>query len=639
MVDTKSLILKLLGLILLIVIIILTIQYVKINKHHKHHREPTSFPTDTIVEKFAGTDCSTMNPNLTNLGSNPLVKRDGSNVTVSPSGSLSNGSNITIDSQNVGWLPNAIGPNTSLIIDLKKITKLNYIVTSGIKAFKAFFSRTDNDDYAYEEILYQSTNSAKTDNNRATLFFEACAFDEVTKFGGLTSSDGQQIFATYIKIIPLKISEINSSCPTAPSGNTFSENGMKIEIFGTSPEAIIKTGGDSLLGSAKLYNENGILLDSTLWVGEANNQDSKLKIVFTDNDQINAKTVHSIIFSSGEQGDVLNKQWITEFSITYNYPENKISESIHNIKGNTNCGETNVFQYYFEKPIIATELIIKPTAKKHPTHQTRFQILDIIGSSLTNNQQKELVSKTKKEFCKPPEEDLSTGSVSNLLSSQSEIQQLCDSLELQEQIKENNQKIQKNRQYLMRLEEQDKKIASLEDVVNKMKHIREVRKKNNDHKMTEQQIQQAKIETQLEELIKDRKKRQRQFNIKLNLGPDSLSNLEKQVTEVENKSGVGNETGSTPLKEGFVNYRRDINSTLGFSDAYVPDPPNQGFYYRPFVDETIDNQSNDIYNPDYRYVNLQSVGNKYEKVKSTFFEDRVLECKSCDTNVKMLKKL
>jgi hypothetical protein len=638
MVDTQSFIFKLIGLILLIVIIILIILIVKKYKH-KHEITPTSFPTNSIIEKFAGSDCSTMNPNLINLGSNPLIKRDGSNVIISPSGSLSDSSNITIDSQNVGWLPNMNGGNASLIVDLKKLTKISYIVTSGIKAFKAFYSRSDNDAYAYEEILYQNTNSEKTSDNRSTLFFEACAYDEVTKFGGLTTSEGQPIFASYIKIVPLNLSEVTSLCSTAPSGNTFSENGMKIEIFGTSPEAVINIGGESLMGSTKLYNENGVLLNSTLWVGELNNQDSKLKIVFSDNDQVTPKTIHSIIFSSGDQGDVVDKQWVTEFSITYNYPESKISDTIYNIKGNTNCGETNIFQYYFEKPIIATELLIKPSSKKYPTKQPRFKIIDIIGSTLTTSQQKTMVNKTKKEFCSPPEEDNTSGSVSNLLSSQTEIQQLCDALDLQDQIKENNQKIQKNRQYLMQLEEQDKKIANLEDIVNKMKHIREVRKQNNDHKMTDQQISQAKIEAQLEELIKDRKKRQRQLNVKLNLGPASLSNLEKQVSAVENKAGIGNSTSTTPLQEGFVNYRHDINSTLNFSDACVSEPQNQGFYYRPFEDETIKNQTNDIYNPDYRYVNLQSVGDKYEKVQSTFFEDRVLQCKSCDTNVKMLKKL
>lgn len=638
MVDTQSFILKLIGLILLIIIIILMIQII-IKYKNNHVINPTLFPTNSIIEKFAGTDCSTMNPNLINLGANPLLKRDGSNVIVSPSGSLSNGSNITIDSQNTGWLPTMNGNNVSLVVDLKKLTKINYIVTSGIKAFKAFYSRADNDDYSYEEILYQDTNSNKTADNRSTLFFEACAYDEVTKFSGLITSDGQPIFATYIKIVPLNLSEITSLCSTAPSGNTFSDNGMKLEIFGISPEAVINTRGESLLGSVKLYNENGVLIDSPLWIGEINNQDSKLKIVFSDNDQITPKTINSIIFSSGEQGDVINKQWITEFSITYSYPESKINDTVYNIKGNTNCGESNIFQYYFEKPIIATELLIKPTSKRHPTHQPRFKIVDIIGSNLTTGQKKIMVNNSKKEFCAPAEEDNTIGSVSNLLSSQTEIQQLCDALELQDQIKENNQKIQKNRQYLTQLEEQDKKIANLEDIVNKMKHIREVRKKNNDHNMTQQQVSQAKVEAQLEELIKDRKKRQRHFNIKLNLGPNSLSNLEKQVSTVENKAGVANDTSSTPIKEGFVNYKHDINSTLGFSDAYVPEPMNKGFYYRPFVDETIDNQANDIYNPDYRYVNLQAVGDKFEKVQSTFFEDRVLQCKSCDTNVKMLKKL
>ncbi len=634
MVDTQSIVSKILGLFLLIIIVILIILIVK--KYSKKHEV---IPTNSVIEKFAGTDCSTMNPNLVNLGSNPLIKRDGTNVNVSPSGSLSNGSNIAIDSQNVGWLPNMSGNNASLIVDLKKLTKITYIVTSGIKAFKAFFSRSDNDDYSYEEILYQSTNSTKTAENRSTLFFEACAFDEVTKFGGLITSEGQPIFATYIKIVPLNLSEITSLCSTQPTGNTFSDNGMKLEIFGVNPNAVINNSGESLLGSTKLYNENGVLLESTLWVAEANNQDSKLRIVFSDNDQVTPKSINSIIFSSGEQGDVLNKQWVTEFSITYSYPESKISDTIHNIKGNTNCGESNVFQYYFEKPIIATELLIKPTSKKHPTHQARLKIVDILGTGLTNTQQKIMVTKNKKEYCAPPEEDDPTGSVTNLLSSQNEIQQLCDALELQDQIKENNQKIQKNRKYLMQLEEQDKKIANLEDIVNKMKHIREVRKADNDHKMTDQQVSQAKVEAQLEELIKDRKKRQRHFNIKLNVGADSLSKLEKQVATVENKAGVGNDTGSTPLQEGFVNYKPNINSSLGFSDAYVPDPINQGFYYRPFVDETINNQSNDIYNPDYRYVNLQAVGDKYEKVQSTFFEDRALNCNVCDTNVKMLKKL
>ena len=452
---------KVLIVLVLCCLVLLMIFFIYIGiKKNKLYEGFASNPTSNPINKCV--DLS-----LTGLLSNPMIDRNLSNVIINPS---SNG-NVVIGSPGVGcWTSLTDITNAYMVVNLKKMTRVSYIITQGLKYFKVYFSKTDNNNSSYEEILYKDTEIV-SNNNR--IYFTAPNYDDITKFNNLITSDGQSIFAKYIKIVPVKsddslITLTDKTNSNQNNINTIGSNGVKIEIMGSSNDSKIIQGGDSLMGSSKLYNINGDALTDINWTAEPGNRDPRLRIVFEENGIVIPKTIYSIIYSSSDKSN-LSEQWVQEFSITYLHNKSKVSDTIYNIKGNTNCGK-NEFQYYFETPVIATELVIKPTLLNKSTKSAEMKIIGILGLQVSQVQEKVLLDKSKQKFCTSDSVD-GCGSVSDLLGKQTEIQQLCDALELQDQIKENNQRIQKNRQYIMQLDEHDKKIANLEEVVDKMKVV------------------------------------------------------------------------------------------------------------------------------------------------------------------------
>jgi hypothetical protein len=547
-----------------------------------------------VFESFSNPTSSASNNScgvisLTGLMSNPLIDRNGTNVIINPSNDIRG--DIVIQSQGRGCWNNTMElSNMFLVVNLNKLTKVNYIITQGIKYFKVYYSMTDNDASSYDEILYQDKDTIKEESS--SIYFTASGYDNITKFGNLSNIDGQTIFAKYIKIVP--VSALDASADKNSDGSypdCIGSNGVKLEIMGTSNVAKPTNEGDSLIGISKFYNIEGDVIDKN-WVAERGNKDPRLRVVFEEDGVIVPKTIYSIIFSSSDDSNI-TKQWVKEFSITYSHKQSKLSDTIYYIKGNTNCGE-NIFQYYLETPVVATELVIKPTKLNISTLPASMKIIDIMGSQINIVQEKVLLEKNKQQYCKSTNED-NTGSVSDLLGKQAEIQQLCDAIDLQDQIKENNLRINKNRQYIMQLEDHDKKIADLESIVEKMKHLKTLRQKANDTGMTEQKDKQSEIDLKLKQLLEDRKKSQSQFNVKLNIQPGTLSGLEKLADRV-----AGSDTARTPV-EGFDDYSNYSN---------------QGYNYVRYVDKT----------------------NKIQKNQG-FYEDIALNSPICDMNVKFIKQM
>ncbi len=643
------------------------------------------FRKNKIEEHFAANDGGS-NILLTGLGANPLIDRNMSNVSITPS---SDG-NVILGSQGVGcWTSSTDVSNTSIVINLNNILKVTAIMTQGVKYFRLYFSKTDNTPQSYEEILYQDTTAILNDTN--TIYFSTDSFTNIATFNNLITQDGQPVFAQFIKIVPVSSinidinSTLSSNSTPEPTESTSLNNltigpeGMKLEIFGIPVENKVIMGGESLIGSAKLYDINGEQIRGTNWVSEDGNVDPRVKIVFMENNVVTPKTIYSIIFSPPTS---LPNQWVKEFSLTYSHNKSKLNETIYNIKGNINKG-TNQIQYYFTTPIIATELLIKPTQSNFEVTEsqaTGMKIVDILGSSVTTVQEQVLLDKNKQQYCTSDNPD-GCGSVSDLLGKQAEIQQLCDALDLQDQIKENNQRIQKNRQYIMQLEDHDKKISNLENIVNNMKHLRMLRQQNNDKDLLDQKGKQTEIDSKLKQLVSERQKSQSQFNVKLNVEANSnaLGNLEQKVNTTESSKGIGNDTATTPL-EGFTNY----SSSASYKNVIPnnPDPfDNRWLEHKfkikleeknsqGFIQPTmLERQFEQVMNQGYKYVSYQDKTNynqrrpenqmnlshkvfmpsdpgyAYENVKVNtnscpqFFEDIALNSPKPDTNVKFIKQM
>ena len=178
----------------------------------------------------------------------------------------------------------------------------------------------------------------------------------------------------------------------------------------------------------------------------------------------------------------------------------------------------------------------------------------------------------------------------------------------------------------MQLDEQDKKIAALEEIVNKMKHLRLIREKNNDHKMLDQQEKQTKVEAQLKQLLADRQANMKQINVNLSLNQNKPTQPASQ---------------SQQQTEGFANFipNTTITATPNVSRNGVE--YSQGFYYRPYADPTVQNQIQENSLP--LTVNLRTVANYSEVNFETnpemrFYENQIYNthCDNINTNfVKM----
>lgn len=616
--------------ILIISIIYLVYNYYQNNKIKEQIEGFTSITTTSLI----------------NLGGNPLIKRNLTNVSFSPA---SNNTNILIGSDNDGWKPGSL-TNSSIIVSLNILTKITALATSGIRAFRLYSSSTDTADDSFEEMLYTQRGNTSI-NNEGSLVFETDTPNAITIFSNLISTDREPVFAKYIKLIPFDYAvntTYESDFQTKPTPSTDIPNptsypiidttGMKLEVFGISPTAKPSIDGKSLIGSYKIYNENGVEPSETpKWVGEGSNTNQHLIIKFGSTEtngtfNSTAKSIYSILFESSTQN------FVKEFKLTYTHNDSKITETIKNINANTaySASIPNKFQFIFDYPIIATELIIIPTLTAG--NPSSIKIVDIQGDDITKIQENVLLDKNKNKYCTSDSVD-GCGSISDLLGKQSEIQQLCDALELQDQIKENNQRIQKNRQYILQLEEQDQKIANLEQVVDKMKHLRDLRQTENDTALMAQKDKQSNIDKQLQQLVKDRQNKLKHINLNVNLNGDSLTKLEEAAAKVPS----GNSTGTTAVEgfENFIGFVPKTNKQTSMTQTPTDIPfydYSGGFYYRPYADDSYVKQAEEEEQPDFRVIGLQDAAYKYEKPCASFFENKAMSCTG-DNNVKMLKQI
>jgi hypothetical protein len=639
----------------IIVILIISIIYLVYNYYQNitliNRLSNVESNGESKIEGFTSLTTSS----LINLGGNPLIKRNMSNISASPSNSTGS-MNVLLGTSSTtkGWIPPSL-TNSSMIISLNNLTKITAIATSGIRAFRMYSSNSDASEDSFQEVLYTQSGNVSI-NSEGALVFETGNASSITIFNNLISTDREPVFAKYLKVIPFDYAanttyeSIFSTNPATATAPIIHPDGMKVEVFGITPTAKPSSDGKSLLGSYMLYNENGnSQTASDAWVGESGNRNPKLLIKFGKMDGTtfnpDPKSIYSITFEAPSSGS-----FIREFKLIYSHFKSKITETIENINGNTNLSGTeikNKFQFIFDYPIIATELILIPTLWDNSNNTSpAIKIVDVHGDDVTNVQEKVLLEKNKNKYCTSDSVD-GCGSISDLLGKQSEIQQLCDALELQDQIKENNQRIQKNRQYILQLEEQDQKIANLEQVVDKMKHLRDLRQTENDTALMAQKDKQSNIDKQLQELIKDRQNKLKHINLNVNLNGETLTKLESAAASLP----AGNSSGTTPV-EGFENFigfvPKQNTQTTQTRQTPMQKPTeiplydySSGFYYRPYSDDSYIKQVEEDKTPDLRVFGSQDPAYKYEKPCTRFYENKTLSCNGgrCDTNVKMLKKM
>jgi hypothetical protein len=195
------------------------------------------------------------------------------------------------------------------------------------------------------------------------------------------------------------------------------------------------------------------------------------------------------------------------------------------IRTDLNVIETNNLQEYiiFNQPIIANKLIITiPRVKKIISGEIIQCVLKRIkgyGKDPTQNDintyQKDInallsaANKTQTLDVCP--------SVDNLIMKQNQAQQICDNLEYQDKIKSEKLRLEKNKQYLLKLKQQQEQIDQLNALISTIDEKRQSRAKTNDVARVMQYQNQKEIASKILDMANQREQLQNNNNLNIDL--------------------------------------------------------------------------------------------------------------------------
>lgn len=462
---------------------------------------------------------------------NQLIKRDGTNLTYDPP--LSNGidpKNAILGYGSTGWDGNI---NNELVVRFNTSYSLKSIIIGGYGRFKISVEIVDtsNNTRAWK-TLHTSNNTVNSEifngGNTSIGYTQqsnSSCFD-------LTVDNNSNIICQAIKFKVYQVPKVKA----------------QFEVFGLELDANPAYQNTTYLnGYSTLLDENGNEIiksgDNILaWIAESGNADPKCTVKFTSSDSlpIANKLISYIEFQPN------NNVWITSFNISFSYIGSEITRHINDIPGNTGIGTTT--RYYFKYPLLASELVIKPTTSTSfdsSTGSSRAGCkIKLFGKTITSISEENTLkaeqetyyqinnNKHGKKTCPP---------INSLINKQAEIQQLCDALEQGDEIEYEKKKIDTNKMYQLKLAQQKKEIMDLQTKISSM---RDTNKQFNDiedrNKLALFQYQ-TELDNKLKNLVKKRLDKQSAINLNFSL-KDTLVKPDNVVETFYNynKSNLSN---------------------------------------------------------------------------------------------------
>ena len=172
------------------------------------------------------------------------------------------------------------------------------------------------------------------------------------------------------------------------------------------------------------------------------------------------------------------------FTIKYNntlYPNNSFTVTkkykIRNDKYIIN-NNNNVF-IFLDEPIIANKLIFERQLSS--THDLTITSLNLNGMNPNTNDIKDFKRYVNVMLNKNNLDDINIcPSIDNLLEKQTKTQQICDNLEYQDKVKSEKIRLERNKQYLLKLKKQQEQIDELNNVIQDIENKREIRDTTSD---------------------------------------------------------------------------------------------------------------------------------------------------------------
>jgi hypothetical protein len=465
------------GITLIIIIIILIYRALKTTEHFRNVSDKLSG-----YEQFA-------NEGL--VFGNPLIQRDGLNIEIMNFGMNSNKMDIILNSTTPGLT--ALANNGTVKISLMKSKRITAIRTKGLSKFQIL---TSMDDTNYENIVLSTASSFINLTNPTTT--------EILTLENLVNiSNSKPSIAKYVKII-----------------NTNSENAtdVKVEIYGVESSSVSNKvtlqSGTSL--NVQLYDEKAKLLTTGIYISEEDNNNPFLLIKMPENyDHL----VNFISFKSN----------IAAFKIKYGHSQNNNVYSIPcngTLNGNVN---ENINEYfYFPNPTMLNYITIIPIMSiTKPKSVFKITEISVFGTLINPSDNKAKYLDSSAIICNTlienfannlsdPYSSITQLNNSDILNNIKTTQNLCKILETQDKI--SNQKImmERNKQYLLTLQQLNDDITSLESQIKKLEDTRTARINNNDAINLVRYQNQKGEEAKVADLVSQRLAAQEKLAVNLN---------------------------------------------------------------------------------------------------------------------------
>jgi hypothetical protein len=485
------------GLIIIVVIGILIYRASTITEHYRN-----------ISDKVSGYE------QFSNSGlvyGNPLIQRDGLNIEISNFGMNSDKMNVILNSDNKGLTALSNGTIKISLMEPKKITAIR---TQGLSKFQVLTSMDDN---MYSQAAISSSSSS------INILTNTTPTEILTLENLIDISTSKLIVARYIKII---------------NANNANATNVKVEFYGIDTSNISDKptlqSGASL--NIQLYNEKAKLITNGIYVSEADNNSPFLLIKMPDNyDHL----VNFISFKSN----------ISAFKIKYGHTQNNNVYTIpYNGSFNGNVSENITEYFYFPNPTMLNYITFVPlmTSKKPvPGSPKIFKISEIaVFGTLINPTENKLkyiqnIPVTEKfvngnvqvqqieGFAGLTDPYTTSTQLNNhdILNNIQTTQNLCKILEYQDQISNEKIKLERNKQYLLKLQQQTDEIDQLESQIANLQNARDDRIKSTDTLNLVRYQKQKGEEAKVADLIKQRLESQEKLSLNVNFKTDDGASL------------------------------------------------------------------------------------------------------------------
>lgn len=466
---------------------------------------------------------------------NPMIKRDASNLLYNP-GLPNNGEPkkaVLGFGDLSGWTGNK---DDELIVRFGKIMELKSIIIGGYGKFKIRVEVKDNNSNV--KVWRDLIDANASDDNK--LFFNGGNTDKAKASG--TTQTASHCFNLSVDGSDIVLCEAIKFI--VAEGNASNSVKAQFEVLGIEPDA--NPGyrySDDLNNIGKGFNENNNEISKNAgkfdWTGETGNSDPKCTIRF---EAIDSVPIANKIISFVEI-EPKGNNYITSYNIAFKYQGSTVTRHITDIPGNSGPGTKS--RYYFKYPLLANELVIKPSSSSayEPNSSPPSCLLKFFGKNIDSEEQENVLkaeqetyykinrSKNTKSTCPP---------INTLINKQAEIQQLCDALEQSDEIEFEKKKIDTNKLYHLKLAKQRKEIQELQDKIKDMRDANKFFDNIEDRNKIAVFKYQEEMDKKLKQLVKQRLDKQMGVNFNLAVKDSAANSPANNVTVESFTSNISN---------------------------------------------------------------------------------------------------